>query len=331
MGYVALASVLRWSLFGVGVLLFVRNETSLTIVPIIEGGAIVCVSMYYFFAYSRDFGRLGERIDYRYALSVLRKALPIGASELVWALKIYFATILLGIFTSGPEVGWFAAAHRLVISLHAFVWLYFFNLLPSISRGSSGAIDGLHQLLRGSLHITGWIGLFVAVVGFALAKPVLTTVYGLQYEPAVVPFQILIWLIPLALLSGHFRYTLIAYDKQKLEFITAVWGGVLNIALNLTLNARYGIVGAAISLVAAEGLILCVSYLFVRTTITRIPITLCLWRPAIGATSFALAVFLLPALNSWLIGASTVTVFLALISLSRRTLFADFRSLVSSR
>jgi O-antigen/teichoic acid export membrane protein len=215
--------------------------------------------------------------------------------------------------------------------LHAFVWLYFFNLLPSISRGSSGAIDGLHQLLRGSLHITGWIGLFVAVVGFALAKPVLTTVYGLQYEPAVVPFQILIWLIPLALLSGHFRYTLIAYDKQKLEFITAVWGGVLNIALNLTLNARYGIVGAAISLVAAEGLILCVSYLFVRTTITRIPITLCLWRPAIGAASFALAVFLLPALNSWLIGASTVTVFLALISLSRRTLFADFRSLVSSR
>ena len=329
MGYVAIASVLRWSFFAIGVLIFVRNPETMWFVPIVEGAAILCVSIYYFFAYSAHFGSLEKRIDYRYAFSVLRHAVPIGASELVWALKVYFATILLGIFINGPEVGWFAAAHRLVISLHAFVWLYFFNLLPSIARGSRGAIDGLHRLMRGSLQITGWLGVFVAVIGTALAKPVLTLIYGLQYEPAVAPFQVLIWLIPLALLSGHFRYTLIAYDRQGLEFLTAACGGALNVVLNLTLNATYGIIGAAASLVAAEGLILWLSYLFVRRTITRIPIAAYLWRPATGAVILVVILYSLPPLNIWLIGGSTVVVFFGLLSMSHRTLFADFRSLLA--
>jgi PST family polysaccharide transporter len=329
MGYVALASVIRWSFFAVGVLIFVRNPETTWIVPIVEGAAILCVSIYYFFVYSKHFGALGKRIDYRYASSMFRQAVPIGASELVWALKIYFATVLLGIYTNGAEVGWFGAAHRLVISLHAFVWLYFFNLLPSISRSSLGTFDSLQRLMRGSLQITSWLGVFVAMVGTALAKPVLTVVYGSQYEPAVAAFQVLIWLIPLALVSGHFRYTLIAYDRQGLEFLTAALGGALNVGLNLTLNATYGIVGAAMSIVAAEGFIFGLSYLFVRRTITRIPIVAYLWKPATGAVILAAILYLMPALNTWLIGGSTVVVFLGLLSVSHRTLFADFRSLLA--
>jgi O-antigen/teichoic acid export membrane protein len=327
MGYVALASVMRWSFFAVGVLLFVRNPETMWIVPIVEGAAILCVSIYYFFAYSKHFGSLGKRIDYRYAFFVLRQAVPIGGSELVWALKVYFATVLLGIYMNGPEVGWFGAAHRLVISLHAFVWLYFFNLLPSISRSGRGTFDSLQRLMRGSLQITSWLGVFVAVIGTVLAKPVLTLVYGSQYEPAVAALQVLIWLIPLALVSGHFRYTLIAYDRQGLEFLTAALGGALNVILNLTLNATYGIVGAAMSIVAAEGFIFGLSYLFVRRTITRIPIATYLWRPATGAAVLAVILYFLPPLNTWLIGGSTVVVFFGLLSMSHRTLFADFRSL----
>jgi O-antigen/teichoic acid export membrane protein len=329
MGYVALASVMRWSFFAIGVLIFVRNPETTWIVPIVEGAAILCVSIYYFFAYSKHFGSLGKRIDYRYAFSVLRQAVPIGASELVWALKVYFATVLLGIYTNGPEVGWFGAAHRLVISLHAFVWLYFFNLLPSISRSSQGTFDSLQRLIQGSLQITSWLGVFVAVIGTALAQPVLTLVYGSQYQPAVAAFQVLIWLIPLALVSGHFRYTLIAYDRQGLEFLTAACGAVLNVVLNLTLSAAFGIIGAAMSIVAAEGLILWLSYLFVRRTITRIPIAAYLWRPVTGAAILAVILYSLPPLNTWLIGGSTVVVFFGLLSVSHRTLFADFRSLVA--
>jgi O-antigen/teichoic acid export membrane protein len=329
MGYVALASAMRWVFFAAGVLLFVHNSETAWIVPAVDGAALVCVVIYYFVVFAKHFGALERRIDFRYAFSLFRQALPIGASELVWALKIYFATVLLGSLIYGPEVGWFGAAHRLVISLHAFVWLYFFNLLPSISRGSRSTFDALQRLMRGSLQITGWLGVFVAIVGTALARPVLTAVYGPQYEPAVASFQALIWLIPLALVSGHFRYTLIAYNKQGLEFLSAACGGALNVVLNLTLIASFGIIGAAIALIVAEGLICAISYLMVRRTITPIPVGECLWRPAIGAAVLAGILHMIPPLNTWIIGSSTIAVFIALLSLSHRTLFADLRSLIA--
>jgi O-antigen/teichoic acid export membrane protein len=329
MRQVAVASVMRWSLFAAGVLIFVRHPGATWIVPVVEGVAILCVVIYYFVVLPKPFASAEKRIDFRYAFSMFRRAFPIGASELVWALKIYFATVLLGIFINGPEVGWFGAAHRLVVSLHAFVWLYFFNLFPSISRGSLGSFDALQRLMRGSLQITGWLGVFLAAIGTALAKPILTLVYGAQYEPGVAAFQVLIWLIPLALASGHFRYTLIAYDRQGLEFLSAACGGALNVILNLVLNATYGIIGAALSLVAAEGLILALSYLFVRKTITHIPAGVYLWRPATGAAVFAAVLYFMPSPNAWLIGGSTIAVFFGVLTLSHRTLFADIRSLLA--
>jgi O-antigen/teichoic acid export membrane protein len=226
-------------------------------------------------------------------------------------------------------VGWFSAAHRLVISLHAFVWLYFFNLLPSISRGSRSTFAALQRLMQSSLQITGWLGVFVAIVGTAFARPVLTVVYGSQYEPAVASFQTLIWLIPFALVSGHFRYTLIAYHKQGLEFISAACGGALNVVLNLILVASYGIIGAAIAIVVAEVFICGISYLMVQRTITAIPVGAYLWRPAIGAVVLAGILHFIPPVNTWIIGGSTIALFIALLSLSHRTLFTDLRSLLA--
>ena len=329
MAYVAVASAVRWILFAVGVLVFVRNSETAWVVPVVDGVALLCVVIYYFIAFAKHFGKIAQPLSFSFGLELFRQALPIGASELVWALKMYFATVLLGTFINGPEVGWFAAGHRLVISLHAFVWLYFFNLLPSISRGSLGNVDALKRLLKGSLQITGWLGVFVAVTGTALAAPMLTLVYGARYEPAVASFRVLIWLIPLALVSGHFRYTLIAYNKQAVEFLTALCGAALNVVLNLALSGSHGIIGAAVSLVAAEGLILGLSYLFVRRTIAQIPVGSYLWKPATGAAVLSVILYLMPPVSTWVIGASTIAVFIGLLTLSHRTLFADLRTLLA--
>ena len=144
MQYVAIASVIRWTVFAAGVFAFVRSPQQVWIVPLVEGGAIGVLVVYYLATFRRCFGSLRQPIDRASALSMYRQALPIGASELVWAVKFYFATIWLAILVGGPGVGWFGAAHRVMVSLHTFVWLYFFNLLPSLSRGQLYSIS-LHS------------------------------------------------------------------------------------------------------------------------------------------------------------------------------------------
>ena len=55
---------------------------------------------------------------------------------------------------AGPAAGAFGAAHRLTVSMHAVVWLYFFNLLPPWSRLGSEDGGGLEPAVRRSLGVT---------------------------------------------------------------------------------------------------------------------------------------------------------------------------------
>lgn len=279
MGTVATASVLRWSVFAAGILLLAPRPAKIWIVPLIELSAIVSVAIFYFVSFGRGFGSLRQRIDYVFLLRLWRGALPIGASEFVWALKVYFATVTLGILINGPEVGWFGAAHRIVLSLHTFIWLYFFNLLPAIVRSTHGAPEARDRLMQISMRVTLCCGVLLGITGTMFAGPILRLIYGSQYQGSVPVFQVLIWLLPLALISGHYRYLLIGYGRQKLEFLSAVCGAGVNITLNIFLTPSYGVQAAAWALIASEFIIWGLTYYFVQHTITQVPISPSALRP----------------------------------------------------
>ena len=154
MHYVAIANVARWLTFTLAVLLLVNGPGRLLWVALAEALAVSVAGAFYLTAVSMRFDNPWRRFELRPAVSSWVEALPIGGSELVWALKVYFATILLGLLYDGSAVAWFGGAHRIVLALHAFVWLYFFNLLPAIARCSKGPTATLRRLLSSSMRIT---------------------------------------------------------------------------------------------------------------------------------------------------------------------------------
>jgi len=327
MSYVALASIIRWTTFSVGVLVFVKSSDQLLKIPIIEGLAILLTGVFLFGALVFNFGLPRYRIDLGQTFSIFRQAFPIGASELVWAIKVYFGTILLGLVIGGSQLGWYGAANRIVISLHAFVWLYFYNLLPSISRTSQEPIGSLQRLMRISIRITAWAAIFVGVFGTAFASTGIRILYGPQYEEAAAALQILIWLLPLALLSGNFRYTLIGYSKQTLEFVSAFIGAMISIFLNLILVRLYGFLGAAWALVLSEAVILILVYFIVRREITFLPIWNQLRWPMFAGIITIVAMYLLSSINIWLSGSLTIILFVIILFLSQPNLLNDLRSM----
>jgi O-antigen/teichoic acid export membrane protein len=327
MHYVALASVIRWTIFAAGVFLFVRAPEQVWAVPIIEGCAILALAAFYVWNVSHVLGSLRQRIDGTLAASMFRQALPIGASDLVWALQIYSGTVLLGLLIGGPQVGWFGAAHRLVISLHTFVWLYFLNLLPSMARCSQRPIETLQLLLQKSMKVTAWAAVFLGIVGTALAEPLMTLVYGGQYREATTVFQWLVWLIPLRLLYGHYGYALIAYDKQQLAFLSAASGAGLTLLLNLLLVPAYGAVGAAWALVSSDLVAGVLAYYLMRRTVVRIPVWSHMPRPLLAG---ALLIGLLPILRKAdvlvTVGSASVVYGLILLIIQPEV-FKDVRSM----
>ncbi|MFN0071602.1 MAG: oligosaccharide flippase family protein [Chloroflexota bacterium] len=302
MHVVASATALRWTLFAVGVFVCVSDPGRLWTVPIIEFGAAMAAVALYAGLLLTSANPFRERIDPGFALAIFRQALPIGAAELVWAGKIYFATVWLGLLVDGSDVGLFGAAHRLVIALHTFVWLYFFNLLPSLSRSSEKPLLDFQNLIATSIQITAWAGILIGVAGLGLADPLIALVYGAGYPEAAGVFQILIWFIPLALLSGNFRYALIAYGQQRLELAAAAWGAGVNLALCSVLILQFGLRGAAMAMVLSEALILMLAVSFVRRTIAPVRLWTNSWKPFVVGIGLAMALVVNPTGSSWLAG-----------------------------
>jgi len=151
--------------------------------------------------------------------------------------------------------------------------------------------------------------------------------YGSQYQEGVSAFRVLVWLIPLALMSGHFRYALIAYGQQRLEFVSSACGAGLNILLNLFLIPSIGLVGAAWALIASEALIWGITYSFVRNRITHIPIGIPILRPLLGGLILAGTLYLLPPVKLWIAGSSAVVVYSLVLSIMQPKIITHIRTI----
>jgi O-antigen/teichoic acid export membrane protein len=315
MQWVALASITRQTVFAALVFLAVRPGMALTRMGLIECAAVYTTGLVSVLVLTQRMGFHVPRPVLRVPelLAHLRQSAPIGLSELGWAFQWYFATVLLGFLVAGKSLGWFGASHRIVMGLHTFVWLYFFNLLPSIARSASLPRAHLLDLMRRSLAVAAWSSTFVALVVTLFARTLIGVVYGPQFAGAGDVLSILIWMIPVSMLSGHYRYTLIGYGRQKLLLCSISASAALAVALCLVLIPRWGAVGAAAGLLAGNVFDFALAYYFVRRTVSRIPLRAPVSRPALAlAVSVALFVAL-AGWNPWIAAAVAALGYLALL------------------
>ena len=71
----------------------------------------------------------------------------------------------------------------MVMALHTFVWMYFYNLLPAISRTASRQMTCTDFWAR-SLAFTSWAGGLAALLVTLLADDLVALAYGDAYRPA---------------------------------------------------------------------------------------------------------------------------------------------------
>jgi O-antigen/teichoic acid export membrane protein len=311
MKWVALGSIIRQLIFASGVFLLIRHADRLWLVAVIECMAVAGFVIYNLYTFRSRIGQFHHQISPGSLRSFLLQMMPIGLSELAWASTWYAATILLGLMVGGNAVGWFSAAHRPIMTLHTFVWLYFFNLLPSMSRCSKQSKENLQSLVNSSVRITAWFAVFLGTAGTLLADPLINLVYGAEYAQTVATLKVLIWVLPIALLSGHYRYALIACDRQRDEFISSLWAAAISVLLGFVLIPKFAALGAAWAVVAAAAVNFIVAYKFVREKIVHITFWNHFSRPMFAAGAMIAGFLLLQSLNRWLAIACSVMLFIA--------------------
>jgi O-antigen/teichoic acid export membrane protein len=166
--------------------------------------------------------------------------------------------LLLGLLVPASEVGWYAAAQR-IISMPIFIpTLIITPLFPALSR-SVHAPDVLRRSILQTLRITLLLTVPLCA-GTIVIAPVIPSLLGwpADFENAIPLIEILSLQLPLVSVGMVLSVVLMAIGKEKRIVRISVFATVFNILLNLAVirftqsYAGNGAIGAAIATAASE-------------------------------------------------------------------------------
>jgi O-antigen/teichoic acid export membrane protein len=246
--WTAVANAVRGTTFLASVLLLVHAGSRPSAVAMAEVMGACALAICNLIVFAQVF-KLRIRVeDGRHGLAPLfRRTWPVGASDVTWGVQTYTGLIVLGYIATPQETAWHSSSLRLLLAVHTGVWLYLSTLLPNLARLSHDPAEW-KRVVEQSVRLTGWIGCGMALVGVLAAPAILTTVFGPPFIAAVSPFRAMIWVVPIAWLGGHIRYSLIAARHPEREFQARLVGAVTTIVLTLVLAPTLKSTGTALAL-----------------------------------------------------------------------------------
>lgn len=224
-------------------------------------------------------------------MELIRRALPAGVAVFATSVYFYVDSILLGLFRSPTEVGYYGAAYRIVLASLTLPAVANAVALPVLSRLLSGAPAPLDAALSSTTAVLLYVCIPLAAGVAIAASPVVELVFGPDFAPAAVPLAVLIWTCVTVSANTAFAALMLARRQDRRYMLITVSGGVANLALNLIAIPLWGMVGAAVTSILTELLVLA---LVVASTADRAPrILLVACRSAILPT-IAMSVIIWP-------------------------------------
>jgi len=262
MHWVAAINLSKHVVFAGLVLSSIGPESPLWMIGAMEGTALAAAATLGAILIRQKLGYARPRVglNLQRSLGHFRTALPIGLADLGWAALWQSPMVVLGLRLSDDSLGWFGAAHRCTMALHTFVWWYFFNLLPAVSRTPNKPRESLRVLVEPSMKLAAWGGVFVALTGGLIASDILGLAYGADFAAGGPVLAALLWGLPLAAVCGHYRAMLIGYGLQRELFRRTFAAAAAGAGLAYFLSPTWGAVGAAAGLVAGNLTVLALTY-----------------------------------------------------------------------
>ena len=155
--------------------------------------------------------------------------------------------IMLKMMLGEAAVGYYAAAATCT-AMTTFVFVAIIDSSrPSILEGQNESESIFENRLKLLYSIIIFLALLQSVFITILAKPIVSILYGSQYEPAIGVLRILVWYSTFSYIGSVKDIWILAKDKQSWLWIINLLGAITNIILNAVLIPLLGVNGAAIA------------------------------------------------------------------------------------
>ena len=326
----AAGDAIRMAVFALGVIAFVHVPQDLLVVGLVEVVAAALWAIYFLVIQQVRVAPIRLCISFPALTNLMAQSTSIGLSNMIWAITQYTPLFLVANLAGAEQTAWFGASHRIVISLLVFSWLYHFNLYPAMARRAGGTQEALAGLVDASFRVVAWGAILLALLLTLLAEPLLALTFGEPFSVAAPAFAVLVWVLPVTLLSGHVRWAMIATGNQRYVLYAQGAGAAVVLIGGVAAVPVFHAVGASAAMLAAAIAVWAAAHAGARAGTIHRPRLLVAGLPALVAVaSGGLAQVL--ATNPWVNAAIAATAYVLCALILDRRLLADFQRLARAK
>jgi O-antigen/teichoic acid export membrane protein len=255
--YITIRSLLVRLFSLIALFVFVRSKTDIYIYAILiilaEAGNFV-FNFYHLRKYVNVFSPNLRNLNLK---RHIKPALEIFMLNIIISIYINLDSVMLGFFKSNADVGYYAAATRIVRAMCGFSIALGAVVFPRLTSYYNSKEKTLfYKLTKDSLSFSMLVLVPLSVM-VIITAPVLIPVFcGSAYNPSILTIQILAPIMIFLGISGIMgTKVLYAMDYQRIVIICTGFGAVSNFILNLLLIPYYSYHGAAVASLVAEFLV----------------------------------------------------------------------------
>lgn len=207
------------------------------------------------FWWSRKYLIFSFKIDWEYWKNFLWESYPIGISALVVFIYFKLDTIILSLLKTSSEVGIYNVAYKVIENITFFPAMIIGLVFPIFSQTIFSQRKRFLEVSN-NLYKVFWIIVIPLLAGtLFFSEQIIHFIGGPNFSQSVLVLRILIFALALIFFGNFFNSILIAGNKQNklLKILSLV--AIFNILLNLILIPKISYLGAAISSVLTEFLV----------------------------------------------------------------------------
>ena len=192
----------------------------------------------------------------------LKPCLVLFVLDLLISIYTNMDILMLGIFKTDTEVGYYTIGVKISHLLLAIISTIGMTLLPRFSYLlKEGLYEDFDRLCVKSMNLCLGISLPIVFGLIVIANPVIPIVFGSEYMNSITIVQIMSSIILIAGITNVLGIQiLLPKGKEKIVIYSTLAAAVVNFFLNMILIPLLSGIGAAISTVIAEIVVLGVQY-----------------------------------------------------------------------
>jgi O-antigen/teichoic acid export membrane protein len=261
---------------------------------------------------------------------LLGEMIPFAAATAVNIVYFRVALIVVSLAASAAQTGYFATSQRILETLVGVPALLISAVFPILAKSAAEDVVRMRYMMSRTFTVAMVFGVWMALCLVLGAKPIIETLAGAKFEPAVPVLQIQALALIATFVAMAAQFPLFALRRHRALLLANLGALAASIALALVLVPPFGAQGAAIATIAAEAALALGAIVLLLRADRAAEFPYGTIPPVLAAAAAAAAFTLVPGLPDAIVVVVGTVVYFGLLLALRQIpleLFAAFKSL----